>query len=169
MEQALTGLDAYYAKYEQDMASVSTGITDIRQDIADTKSQIGSTQQVITDLLNEIETKNVTRQEELKQKLSQVSASIEDTREQMKQMEETVVEAISNLKEEVQDNQKELVELLADLKVPCRNVRWANGIYRCAFFHHATIPGRVFCSIAGESGFFGPGVKKSDGRDSRSD
>lgn len=116
LEQALTGLDAYYAKYEQDMASVSTGITDIRQDIADTKSQIGSTQQVITDLLNEIETKNVTRQEELNQKLSQVSASIEDTREQMKQMEETVVEAISNLKEEVQDNQKELVELLANLE-----------------------------------------------------
>lgn len=116
LNQTQDRLNEYFTKYDQNNAAINTGITNIQKDITDTKNQIAATQQAITDTLNEIENKNVSRQSEINKKFSEVSDSIKATQEQMKKLEENVSDAISDLSKDMQDNQEELVEILDDFE-----------------------------------------------------
>lgn len=116
LTQVQDSLDTYFAKYDQNNAAVSSGITNIRQDITDTKNQLFSTMQVVADTLNKMEGNNLSRQEEINRNFSTIGNSIEATQKQMQKLEEHVSNAITELGKDMQDNQEELLDLLNDFE-----------------------------------------------------
>ena len=109
-------LDAFYAKYDQNSEKINSGITNIQNSITDTKNQISSTEQKITDVLADMEKNNVTRQNEVSQKLSEVNQQIKNTQDQLTKLEKNVQDALEELDGNMEERHEELVDILEDME-----------------------------------------------------
>lgn len=112
LTQAQEKLDAFYAKYDKNNETINNGISNIHTSIKNTQDQIAATRQKITDILTDMENKNVARQNEINQKFSDVENSIKATREQLTKVEKSVLETLSDMDKDMQENHKELVKIL---------------------------------------------------------
>ena len=109
-------LDAFYAKYDQNSEKINSGITNIQNSITDTKNQIASTEQKLTDVLTDMEKNNVTRQNEVNQKLSEVNQQIKNTQDQLAKLEKNVQDALEELDGNMEERHEELVDILEDME-----------------------------------------------------
>lgn len=109
-------LDAFYAKYDQNSEKINSGISNIQNSITDTKNQIASTEQKLTDVLTDMEKNNVTRQNEVNQKLSEVNQQIKNTQDQLTKLEKNVQDALEELDGNMEERHEELVDILEDME-----------------------------------------------------
>ena len=109
-------LDAFYAKYDQNSEKINSGISNIQNSITDTKNQIATTEQKLTDVLTDMEKNNVTRQNEVNQKLSEVNQQIKNTQDQLTKLEKNVQDALEELDGNMEERHEELVDILEDME-----------------------------------------------------